>query len=492
MKQISLILAALILASALVSCSDAKGDSSSTAATASVTTSSADTTADDSNFGAASRKYANTDFDGYTARFLVRGTGESSFWNEIYYDEQSGEVLSDSIVARNRQVEELLNIKIEAIWTDDGFEGALNNAQNAILAGEDAYDFVLTSMQFVLTPLARQGMLMNLNDVGTLNLSDAWWDANIVNNFTLFGDTLYQISGDFNFFDDYASAGLLINKKLCESVGFDVPYQAVRDGSGTIDKLGEMCTAFAQDINADGKITLADKVGYLDNSGIMIHNYYSAGRGLTSMDSDGNLYYNMEEQSCIDTIDRIKTVFGGGGWAVSSDQYDDIRQKFIDGDSLFYASAIGGLMQIRDMEDDFGVLPNPKITEAQSGYGAFVSNGWLSAASIPVTASDPERSGVILDCMAMLSTETVKTAVYDMMLSSKLVRDDESVEMMNEYIMPCRVYDYVSDIPGGDNMLAILTSQYKSSSNTYASSLQKKLPAANEKLATFLSDMKGE
>lgn len=468
MKRLYTAVAAILLASILASC--AGEGKTGTAAASSSSETSATTAEDVTNTGLARRKYDDYDYGGYIARFLTRGTDENSFWNELYFDEQKGEVLSDAIYSRNMRAEELLNVKIDVTWTDDGFEGALTRAQNAILAGEDSYDFILTSMQFVVTPLARQGMLLNLRDVSSIELSDSWWDANIVENFTLFNDTLYQISGDFNFFDDYAASGALMNKKLCGSVDFELPYQSVRDGSWTIDKLAEIGKAYARDLNGNGKMDLEDDVGYIDNSAIMIHNYYSAGYGLTRLDGDGNLYYDVEDQRCVDTIDRIKAVFGDGMWTISSDSYADIRQKFIDGGAMFYATGIGGLLQVRDMVDDFAVLPNPKITEEQSGYGAFVSNGWLSAAAIPITAADPERNGAILDCIAMLSTDTVKTAVYDMMLSTKLVRDDESVEMINDYILPYRVYDYVSDVPGGDGMSSMCMTPYNNVCCTHSDS----------------------
>lgn len=488
MKKAILIPMLFCVVASIISC----GDQADMTAAPKETSGTETTAVDTSDYGVAQRTYDDVDYNGYQVRFLTRGTGETSMWNELYHSEEIGDVLSDSIVKRNRQTEEILNVEIVPIWTDDGFEGALKNAQNAILANEDAYDFILSSMQFVLTPLARQQMLLNLYDIETITLTDPWWDENVVGNFTLFGDTLYQISGDFNFYDDYASAGLLLNKNLCLGIGYDIPYEAVRDGEWTIDMLGEMCRDFTQDLDGNGKINLEDKVGYLDNSGIVIHNYYASGWGLTALNEQGELYYIVESERYSNIVDRIKSVFRSGNWVYAVDQYDAIREKFIEGGALVYASALYGLSEVRNMEDDYAILPNPKIFEEQETYGTFVSNGILSAASIPITSADPERGGVILECMSRLSTDTVKTAIYDKLLASKLIRDESSVEMINTYILPNRIYDYVSDIPGGDTMLNVLSSQYRSSKSDYMSAIQKNLKKANTKLEEFLEAMQGE
>ena len=57
---------------------------------------------------------------------------------------------------------------------------------------------------------------------------------------------------------------------------------------------------------------------------------------------------------------------------------------------------------LREMEDDYGVLPNPKFNEAQANYSTCVS-GAGSMVIVPKSCTDPEIVGSMLEGMAALS-----------------------------------------------------------------------------------------
>ena len=51
--------------------------------------------------------------------------------------------------------------------------------------------------------------------------------------------------------------------------------------------------------------------------------------------------------------------------------------------------------------------------------------------SVPKTNSDLERTGIILEALARESSDTVIPAYYDVTLKNKLLRDDDSVKMLD-------------------------------------------------------------
>ena len=55
---------------------------------------------------------------------------------------------------------------------------------------------------------------------------------------------------------------------------------------------------------------------------------------------------------------------------------------------------------------------------------------------IPKTASDLDRTGTILESLSYEGYRTVISAYYDTMLKNKLMRDDDSIEMLDKYIFP--------------------------------------------------------
>ena len=66
--------------------------------------------------------------------------------------------------------------------------------------------------------------------------------------------------------------------------------------------------------------------------------------------------------------------------------------------------------------------------------------------TIPATASDPERTGIILDALAYDSYRNLREPYYNTYLTQKGVRNDESAEML-EIIRSSR--GFASDIAFG-------------------------------------------
>jgi len=94
------------------------------------------------------------------------------------------------------------------------------------------------------------------------------------------------------------------------------------------------------------------------------------------------------------------------------------------------------------MEDDYGILPYPKLDEAQQNYHVNSMDNY-SLLSVPVTVSeeDLEFVGHIVEALNIESKNSVFPAYYEIALTDKYARDMESVEML-EIIMDSRTYDF--------------------------------------------------
>ncbi|MFA6947414.1 MAG: hypothetical protein WCQ72_00360, partial [Eubacteriales bacterium] len=115
-------------------------------------------------------------------------------------------------------------------------------------------------------------------------------------------------------------------------------------------------------------------------------------------------------------------------------------QMFMEGHGLFFWLRLDDIEFMRSSETDFGVLPTPKYDEAQENYYSTVSIHTTGLLSVPVTTSDPARTGMILEALSAESKNTVQPAYYDVCMTSKFTRDTESGEMLN-IIMAHRTYD---------------------------------------------------
>ena len=54
----------------------------------------------------------------------------------------------------------------------------------------------------------------------------------------------------------------------------------------------------------------------------------------------------------------------------------------------------------RDMEDDFGMIPHPKLDEAAPHYTQLVNNNVVTVTTVPVTNSKLEMTSILLEALA--------------------------------------------------------------------------------------------
>ena len=111
---------------------------------------------------------------------------------------------------------------------------------------------------------------------------------------------------------------------------------------------------------------------------------------------------------------------------------------FREGRSLFTDVNITLVINLREMDQSFGVLPWPKLEEADD-YVANVDAG-TNLFIVPITNSDPDRTSLVLETLAILGRAYTIPAYYDVALKTRDSRDEESAEML-DIIVANRVFD---------------------------------------------------
>lgn len=493
-KCISLSLALILAALSLLSCSDNGGEETKSASSetvqqsASNTESESETEAEKTVTDTVREKYSSYSYDGYEYKVLAPGPNAHFAYdevgadvNEVWVEESDGTPLNDAIFARNLATEDLLGIKVTPIFADND-ENIRNQVKTEVTAGTTDYDTVLNRMDYI-GPQAESGLYLNLID--HLDTSNPWWDKNIVETFTMFNSKLYWITGDINVFDDFAVEVLFTNKSILEQNGFELPYKDVLEGKWTIDRMYQIAKACEKDLDGDGKMTVGkDVIGHIEGNDHIKHWIYAMGEKSCDIDKDGNLEVNILTESHISAIDTLfsymveKQMTYTGTWG-----------DFLKGGIVFCGAMLGPINSLREMEDDFGVIPMAKKDEAQERYGNYVSNGWTTAYAIPMTNKDPDRTGIILEVLCGFSTDTVRSALYDVLFAAKLVRDTESVEMLN-IIFDTKSYDWAVDFSWGGNFANLYNGIYNTKNNTYVSGATKSQKIINKMLDRVIEDFK--
>jgi hypothetical protein len=352
-------------------------------------------------------------------------------------EEMNGDVLNDAIYKRNLIIMETYNLKLESVRANDKIKSLLTKTINA---GIDEYDAVAPLLNHA-NEFASKGYGINMYET-ELTLDAPWWDQNILKS-TSVGGAAYFIVGDI-FIKHYDGIPMLMfNKKLLADLGLDSPYNFVYENKWTFDKFNEMVKGVYVDFDNSGKRNRYDRYGFATQVDYLIS--FVNGSGQLFMDKDGddmpvfvgytekmtNIFEKLLEHYVSDDTycthrDASKE---GSGWNSSEPLQSWV---FPEGRALFYWGMPRFMgLYLRNMEDDFGILPIPKWDSSQDKYYAAV-NGWNSYTyMLPRTVQNIERNSIILDAMAYHGLKLIKPAYYEVCLQRKYTRDEESSAMLD-------------------------------------------------------------
>ncbi len=414
-KLLSLLLTALFL----VSCGTATSET-----TAAETETTAETVPEETKLSA---NIPDVSYDGYTFTYL---TGDPYVSHFRLITDLTGEPLSDAAFNRNLAVSDLLGVEFEGSQIDLG--QIASTLQNAVAAGDAAYDVILPHATAGVAAMVTGGMLYNLFDLPVADYEKPWWNDNMMNALAV-GDTAYYTSGDI-VMTWQGMLAILFNKEYLTNYNIDEDlYQLVRDGKWTYDKMLSLVSGIGMDLDGDGAMTAADQFGMLGNKGTGYGTVIGCGQPLTTRDANGYPLLALNTERMISIVEKYYQMVNlPDTWmdAYSSVSYatSTYRSILIEGRSFLTELDIGGLYSyLREIEFDFGILPLPKFDEAQANHQIFCGAGLIG---VPVNLPNAERTGAILEALAYYSYELIRPAFFDVVLENKAVRDADSYEMI--------------------------------------------------------------
>jgi hypothetical protein len=350
---------------------------------------------------------------------------------EVWVESESGDVIDDAVYKRNKIVEDRFNVVIKPTFPI-GEEGLCNQVlENAVKAGEDLFDLCMFHEMFGSWS-AQKGLCLNWYSLPHLDFEKPWWASWIIKGYTI-NEKSYLALNDMGTGSITDTACLFFNKDLVNQNSLENPYDFVRTGKWTLDKLAEYIRGFAKDINGDGKMDGNDLYGITGYGGTCFPFMYAADQDVVKITGDGypEIILNSERMATI--FDKCKAMFtsadssiGGEYWA----DYDAIA-IFKAGRALVTTGWIDlALNDFRAMETDFGIIPFPKFDEEQKEYYTHLTaHGPIMC--LPMTISNLEFVGMITEALAAEGYRTVRPAVLDVALKTKQVRDDDSAEMID-------------------------------------------------------------
>jgi len=490
MKRLTTILLVIILLSAeilLASCAENNPGTVTTDAPDTVTEATVTEAATDTE--KIPDPVPSLDLGGRTITFLVRGSGYAEWESQdIYEEEDSDDPIKAAVYRRNMTLQDKYHCTIEQV----GSSTPGSDAKKAINANTDEYQVLMCDTQETLG-LAQANLLKDLNALNGIDLSNPWWDQNLVANCSI-GGRLYFCTGDISIMDNDATWVLMFNKKMITDLDLESPYDLVKNNQWTFDKMYEMMQAAKSDENGNGKADFdTDKFGFATHNSSLGAFYYAAGLKVVEKDADDIPYFPEQNAEYVNLVlDKSIKIWSDKSLTTSADRdgFDmpTLQSIFEEGRSLFLGEVMQLVFRLRAMEIDFGLIPFPKYDSEQKNYGHFV-HSTSAMLSLPANCTDIENIASFVEAMSYESMYTLTPAYYETALTGKYFRDPESKEML-DIILQSRTFDL-----GSTHMFdwggigSVFTSLLSKGSNAYASNYQKKIKSAKKTLDKTLNKL---
>ena len=427
-------LCVLCLAAAAVSCGGDNGKQEQNTSTA--PSSEADT--------AAEAKYINdlpeADFNGEPFRIYVMYP--EVYLYHFFVDEPDGEVINDMVYLRNAEVASRYNIVFE--MHDENWVTGPDTIRTLISAGDDTYSLMIASHNR-LSDIQVGGYLLPWEMAEAVDMTKPYYVRNANETFSMGGNTML-LFGDYTDSLINLTWAFVFNKRLAEDYDITGLYELVDEGKWTVDRFLSMIKGIYVDVNGDGKRGSEDFYGYLADDYPSVDAWSRPlDMSAISKDEDDFPVLDFLRESTVDAYTTVYEMYYNtpsiyhsfGAWGHVS--------TYANGNSIFASMMFRDIYgnSMRDMEDDYGVLPFPKLTEEME-YSTHL-DGAFSALILPTTLSQEmlQRTGVITEALNAYSGEYVRPAIYETTLKLKTTRDEESARMM-DLILESRSFSFDS------------------------------------------------
>ena len=258
-RTLSLILALFFLLPFCVACSESSenADASSNSPSGNdVQTPSAETEPETEE-DPLSDGLPDTDLGGYEFRiFSMLWTDGVETAARMISDEFTGDAINDALRTSTINVEDRFNCSIKMIEGGD-VNVMPSNVTNSINGGDNAFE-IAAGHDGSMKNLMNQGLFYNIKKISQFDFDKPWWGPS---DLLEIGGKMYIASSYLSYTGLHWTRALMVNKRITTDLNVEIPYDMVREGTWTLDRMIAMTENTYIDLNGNGRKDIKDQIG---------------------------------------------------------------------------------------------------------------------------------------------------------------------------------------------------------------------------------------
>ncbi|GHV15038.1 hypothetical protein FACS1894219_11660 [Clostridia bacterium] len=421
---------------------------------------------------------AAVNMNGYVFTIAQRTEGAlgSLSLRDTIAEAESSDVLSVEVYKRNLAIMEKYNCVIRNAEFASG-SGPLDSAKKSALAGEYSFDLVIEHM-LSMAGQAAAGTFTDIRKIDNIDTTAPYWDQNANYGMSI-GGRLFLALSDLSFSTAESAYNIYFNKTLAQNYGLEDIYQIVLNNEWTFDKMDTLIRQGYSDLNGNGVSDEEDAFGYA--SGSAMNFLWSGGSHIMTKDEN--------DIPVVDFLTERTIAIYAKAFAITNNPFTYSKDAewhvgestniFKSGRALFYSNQVIRLEEFRDVNFDFGIIPYPKWDSKQENWYSYIDGG-ASMMAVPLNLPHPDWTGMIIEDMSFMAYRDILPTYYEVVLGVKLIRDDESVKML-DIIYNSKTFD-PGYVWGGYDFWFPFVTNIRDKKEDFVSTFERRLKGATKNL----------
>ena len=355
--------------------------------------------------------------------------------DEIYAEGLNSDPVNDAIYERNKSVENRLGVKITSIRDTDTI---VDKVITTVNGGSADYD-VMVEYCWLAAPKTIEGYFADLRATQYIDFEKPWWTQSF-NDVVSYHDHQYGITGAMVLSTYRRTYTTVFNKRIFTDANQPYLYDHVENGTWTLDKQAALVPLLHRDNGNGVQDEEGDVYGFVSNDFISVDPYWAACEiDILSKNEDGDYVWVFDSGVMHNAAEKILNLYfntdGGTFCFPEDDSFQTMtRTMFSESYAAMATLCIHALENsaLRNMTDEYGVVPMPKYDENQADYHSQMHDAF-TIACIPTTVKGErlEQMAAFLEAMSSASYRIVRPDYYETTLRTKIAQDPQSSEMMD-------------------------------------------------------------